>query len=71
MYFDDILIYIENKRKKYVEAVKWVLNQLQKHLLYINLKKCQFYQDEVRFFNYIIFYQGIQIEEEQIKTIHN
>ena len=26
MYLDNIFIYTENKRKKYVEVVKWVLN---------------------------------------------
>ena len=40
VYLDDIFIYIKNKGKKYVEAVQLVLEQLQKHLLYVNLKKC-------------------------------
>ncbi len=43
MYLNDIFIYTENKREEHVEAVWWVLNQLQKHLLYANLKKCWFY----------------------------
>ncbi len=59
MYLDDILIYTKNKSKEYVEAVWWVLQQLQKHLLYVNLKKCWFHQEEVRFLGYIVSYQGI------------
>ncbi len=71
MYLDDILIYTENKGEEHVQAVQWVLNQLRKHLLYTNLKKCRFHQDEVRFLGYIISHQGIQIEEEQIKAIRD
>ncbi len=46
-----------------------MLDQLQKHLLYAKLKKYRFHQDEMRFLGYIVFYQGIQIEKEQIKTV--
>ncbi len=48
-----------------------MLDQLRKHSLYANLKKCPFHQDEVRFLVYIIFYQGIRMEEEQIKAIRD
>ncbi len=54
VYLNDILIYTENKSKEYIQAVWWVLDQLQKHSLYANLKKCRFYQDEVRFLGYIV-----------------
>ncbi len=69
VYLDDILIYTESKGIEHVEAVWWVLEQLQKHSLYANLKKCWFHQKEMRFLGYIIFYQGIQIEKEQIKAV--
>ncbi len=59
VYFDDILIYTKSKGKKHMEAVQWVLEQLQKHLLYAKLKKCQFHQEEVRFPGYIVSHQGI------------
>ncbi len=71
MYLDNILIYTESEGKEHVQAVWWVLNQLQKYSLYANLKKCHFYQDEVRFLGYIIFYQGIQMEEKQIKAVRD
>ena len=59
VYFDDIFIYIESERKEHVKAIQWILDQLQKYLLYANLKKCQFYQDKIKFLNYIISYQYI------------
>ncbi len=71
MYLDDILIYTESKGKEHVEAVQWVLEQLQKYLLYANLKKCQFYQEEVRFLGYIVCHQGIWMQEKQIKAVHD
>lgn len=52
---------MESKEKAHIEYVWWVLDQLWKHLLYINLKKCRFYQDVVSFLSYIISYQGIQM----------
>ena len=48
-----------------------MLHQLWKYSLYANLKKCRFHQDKVRFLGYIVFYQGIQIEEKQIKAVYN
>lgn len=71
LYLDDILMYHENGGEKHVGAVWWILEQLQKHLWYANLKKYWFYQDELRFLDYILSHQGIQIEEKQIKTICN
>ncbi len=71
VYLNDILIYTKSTRKEYVEAVWWVLEQLRKYVLYTNLKKCWFYQEEVRFLGYIISHQGIQIEEEQIKDVYD
>ncbi len=69
VYLDDILIYTESESEEHVQAVWWVLDQLWKHSLYANLKKCQFHQDEVRFLGYIVFHQGIRMEEEQIKAV--
>ncbi len=60
VYLDDILIYIESKGEEYVQAIWWVLDQLQKHSLYAKLKKCRFHQDEVRFLGYIVSSQGIR-----------
>ncbi len=48
-----------------------MLDQLWKHSLYINLKKCHIYQDEVRFLDYIVFHQGIRMEENQIKVVRD
>ncbi len=60
-----------NKGKSHVEVIQWVLDQLQKYSLYVNLKKCCFHQEQVRFFNYIISYKSIHMKKEQITAVHN
>ncbi len=69
VYLDDILIYTEDPGQPHVEAVRWVLEQLRKHSLYANLKKCRFHEDGVQFLGFIVLAQGIKIEEEGIEVI--
>ena len=71
VYIDDILIYTKNPRQPHVDAVRWVLDQLWKHSLFVNLKKCRFYQDEVRFLEYVVLSKGISMEAERIEVVKN
>ncbi len=66
---DDILIYTEDPGQPHVDAVRWVLEQLQKHGLYANLKKCRFHEDEIRFLGFVVLVQGIRMEEEKIEAV--
>ena len=43
LYLDDILIYTDDDGDRHNSAIRWVLEQLRKFLLFANLKKCQFY----------------------------
>lgn len=36
VFLDDILIYIEDKGQGYIDAVRWVLDQLRKNSLFAN-----------------------------------
>ena len=47
VYLDNILIYIKDPGQPHIKTISWVLNQLQKYSLFVNLKKCWFYQDKV------------------------
>ena len=69
VYLDDILIHIEDPDQPHIEAIHWVLDQLQKYLLFANLKKYCFYQDEVRFLGYVVLSKGINMEVERIKVV--
>ncbi len=71
MYLDDILIYTEDLGQLHVKAVRWVLEQLRKHGLYANLKKCHFHENEVQFLGFVVLAQSIEIEEERIEAIRD
>ena len=42
-YLDNLLIYTDDDGCGHVAAVRWVLEQLRKFSLFVNLKKCQFH----------------------------
>ena len=69
VYLDNSLIYTEDPGQAHVEAVWWVLENLRKHSLFANLKKCRFHQDEVRFLGYVVSAQGVQMEDERIEAV--
>ena len=69
LYLDNILIYTEDESKSHIQTVYWFLNQLQIFLLYANLKKCWFHQEEAQFLGYIVSLRGICIEDERIKAV--
>lgn len=69
VYLDDILIYTEDPDQPHAEVIRWVLDQLQKHGLFANLKKCRSHQDEVRFLGYVVSAQGVRMEDERIEAV--
>ena len=71
VYLDDILIYTEDLRQGHVKAVRLVLDVLQRHRLFANLKKCQFHKNKVRFLGYVVLAQRVRMEDEQIEAVKN
>ena len=71
VYLDNILIYTKDPSQGHVEAVRWVLDVLQQHGLFANLKKCWFCKDKVYFLGYVVLAQKVRIEDEQIKVVKN
>ena len=69
VYLEDILIYTEDPGQAHVEAVRWVLENLWRHGLFANLKKCGFHQDEVRFLGYVVYSQGVRVEDERVEAV--
>ena len=69
VYLDDILIYTKNPGKLYVEAVCWVLDQLQKYSFFASLKQYYFYQDKVHFVRYVVSSKDISIEAKRIEVL--
>ena len=68
VYLDNILIHTKDLEQPHVEAVRWVLDQLQKYFLFAKLKKCRFDQDKDRFLGYVVLSKGISIEAKRIEV---
>ena len=69
VYLNDILIYIEDLGQPYLEAICWILDQLQKYSLFANLKKCHFHQDKIHFLGYVMSSKDISMEVERIEVV--
>ena len=69
VYLDDILIYIKDLGQPHVEAVRWVLDQFRKYLLFANLKKCHFHQDKICFLGYVMSSKDISMEAKKIEMV--
>jgi hypothetical protein len=68
IYLDDILIFSE-QAKEYTTAVYKVLERLYTYKLYINLKKCSFNVNEVKFLRFIINPDRVKIDRGRVDTI--
>lgn len=69
MYPDGIVIYTKDPGQTHVEVVRRILDQLRKHGLFTNMKKCWFHQDEVQFLGLVVSVQRIRIEEKKIEAV--
>ena len=46
-----------------------MLAVLRKECLYANLEKCTFCTDKVVFLGFVVSAQGVEVDEEKIKTV--
>jgi hypothetical protein len=69
VYFDDILIYSKSL-DEHVEHIKCVLAVLRKECLFANLAKCTFCTDKVVFLGFVVLAQGVEVDEDKIKVVH-
>ena len=69
VYFDDILIY-SSSEDEHMQHLWEVMIVLHDNKLYINLRKCNFMTSSLIFLKFIISSQGIHVDEDKIKAIH-
>ena len=67
-YLNDIHTYSENEQDQ-VALVKRVLERLQEHQLAIALDKCKWHRSKVNFLGYIISTEGVEMDQERIRTV--
>ncbi|GJR03342.1 putative reverse transcriptase domain-containing protein [Tanacetum coccineum] len=65
---NDILIYSKNK-KEHEEHLKVILKLLMKEELYAKFSKCESLISKVKFFDHVIYSQGIHVDPAKIESI--
>ena len=70
IYLNDILIYSHDK-EKHEHHVHKVLEWLHKFKLYINLKKCAFFINNVKFLRFIVSTDDVTMNSQRIEIIKN
>ena len=68
IYLNDIIIYFMN-RKQHIENVKWMLNRLRNHKLFINMKKYKFFKNNIDFLDFVVSLKKIQMQQNKIDVI--
>ena len=67
-YIDDIFIYSKSK-KEHAKHVRLVFQKFQKTVLQLNIDKCEFYAQEVKYLGLIITPEGIKMDQEKIASV--
>ena len=70
VYLNDILIYSHDK-EKHKHHVHKVLEWLYKFKLYINLKKCTFFTNNVKFLRFMMSINDVTMNSQRIEIIEN
>ena len=68
IYLDEILIYSRSE-EDHIALTKKVLEYLQEHQLALSLEKCEWHMSKVNFLGYIISENGIEMDQEKIRTV--
>lgn len=67
-YVDDILVYSQDE-DSHLQHINILLRELYEAGLKINLKKCQFFKQDVTFLGFKINKEGVEMDEERVKII--
>ena len=68
VYLNNILIYSDNMID-HRKHVKEVLRRLQKNNLYVLLAKYIFYQDKIKFLEFVLDSEGLRMDKMKVQTI--
>ena len=68
IYLDDILIY-SSSRKEHTEHIRVVLERLREIGIEADIRKCEFYTQEVKYLGVIVTPNGIRMDPEKVRAI--
>ena len=69
-YLNNILIY-SNIKEKHTTHIQKILNKLYVVKFFLNINKCKFYVNEIKYLKLIIIIESIKIDFEKIQVIFN
>ena len=68
VFFDDILIYSENK-EEHEQHLRHVLEILRKSQLYAKKSKCTFFVDKVAYLGFIVSKDGLSLDPAKVEAV--
>ena len=68
VYLNDVLIY-NNIRKKHIIHVRKVFDKLHVANLYLNISKCEFYVNEIKYLDFIIITNDVKMNSKKVQII--
>ncbi|KAG1129897.1 hypothetical protein G6F38_013494 [Rhizopus arrhizus] len=68
VYLDDIIVYSSSK-EQHQQDLRNVLQRLNDYNLKISIKKCQFFQKEIKFLGFLVSGHGIRSDPSKVEVI--
>jgi len=68
VYLDDIIIFSRSAEQHLKDVIR-VLELIRQANLQIKLRKCRFFQQEIKFLGYKISKRGIETDEKKVKAM--
>ena len=70
VYLDDVLVYSNNK-EDHIKHVRKVLDKLHVAKLFLDINKCEFFVNDVKYLGLIITIEGVKMDSEKVQAIFN
>ncbi|XP_010317466.2 uncharacterized protein [Solanum lycopersicum] len=68
VYIDDIFIY-SRTLEEHINHLSLVLSQLRKYTLYVKIEKCEFDQEEIKFFGHLVTKNQVRMDPKKVQDI--
>ena len=65
VYLNDVLIY-NNIKKKHIIHVRKIFDKLHVANFYLNINKCEFYVNEIKYFELIIIIDDVKMNSKKV-----
>jgi len=62
------MVYSKSK-EEHAEHLRTMLRTLAKHMLYAELRKCEFWMEKVHFLGHVISKEGISVDHAKVATV--